>query len=79
MSAWCQKDFIFMFCLPSLSCLQAKMLGSSRSTCLMGGAIYSLFPQTSDVENKLMPCANSHGDGTSDRVWIEAEAASKVI
>ena len=51
------------------------MLGSSRSNCLKGGAIYSLFPQTSDVENKLMP---SHGSGTSDRVWIEEEAAKKV-
>ena len=65
-----------MFCLPSLSYLQGKMLGSSRS-CLKAGAIYSLFPQTSDVENKLMH-TKSHGDGTSDRVWIEAEAAKKV-
>ena len=53
------------------------MFGSSRSTCQKGGAIYSLFPQTSDVENKLMP-TNSHGDGTSDRAWMEAEAANKV-
>ena len=66
-----------MLCLPSLSYLQAKMLGSSRSTCLKGGATYSLFPHISDVENKLMP-TNSHGDGTSDRVWIEEEAAKKV-
>ena len=69
---------VFMFCLPSsLSCLQNKMLGSSRSICLKGGAIYSLFPQTNDVENKLTP-TSSHGDGTSDRVWIEKEAAKKV-
>ena len=67
-----------MFCLPSLPCLQVKKLGPSRSTCLHGGAIYSLFPQlASDVENKLMP-TNSHGDGTSDRVWIEEEAPKKV-